>query len=63
MRMLRGCVIVMAAVGMVIVSGGSLAPADGCRGVNATAAASLVANMAAVGGERDAVEIASAFRR
>ena len=63
MRMLRGCVIVMAAVGMVIVSGGSLAPADGCRGVNAAAAASLVANMAAVGGERDAVEIAGAFRR
>ena len=53
----------MAAVGMVIVSGGSLAPATGCRGVNAAAAASLVANMAAVGGERDAVEIASAFRR
>ena len=63
MRMLQGCVITIAAVGMVIVSGGSLAPATGCRGVNAAAAASMVDNMAAVGGERDAVKIASAFRR
>ena len=58
MRMRQGCVIMMAAVG-----GGALASATGCRGVNAAAAASMVDNMAAVGGERDAVEIASAFRR